>query len=283
MPYTLVPASTRRSIEGVRPIFWQHRTKAYLARTQNWPDFPAHKWNVGGVFDALTDAALLHRHTLSDARKSKAKESWGEALSSVQDVQSAFERYYKGTTSILPWHDAEKKSSGPHDSELASLASSGHLVINSQPSVNGVHSGDVTYGWGPAGGYVYAKGYVEAFVSPQTWQTLQAKLKATPSLTWVAATATGPVYTDLEQGSAVAVAWGVFPGKEIIQPLVVDPFSFAAWRDEAFSLWTVEWASLYEEGSASKALLKDIASTWYLVGIVENDYVSGDVLKVLKP
>ncbi len=27
-----------------------------------------------------------------------------------------------------------------------------------------------------------------------------------------------------------AVTWGVFPGKEIIQPTVVDPISFLSWK-----------------------------------------------------
>lgn len=27
-----------------------------------------------------------------------------------------------------------------------------------------------------------------------------------------------------------AVTWGVFPGKEIIQPTVVDPISFVSWK-----------------------------------------------------
>ena len=30
--------------------------------------------------------------------------------------------------------------------------------------------------------------------------------------------------------SPVAVTWGVFPGKEIIQPTVVDPVSFQIWK-----------------------------------------------------
>ena len=30
--------------------------------------------------------------------------------------------------------------------------------------------------------------------------------------------------------SPIAVTWGVFPGKEIIQPTVVDPVSFQIWK-----------------------------------------------------
>merc|ERR1712118_489906 len=40
--------------------------------------------------------------------------------------------------------------------------------------------------------------------------------------------------------SVNAVTWGIFPGKEVVQPTVVDTQSFMAWKDEAFELWH-EW------------------------------------------
>lgn len=42
---------------------------------------------------------------------------------------------------------------------------------------------------------------------------------------------------DVNTGSANAVTWGVFPGREIVQPTVVDPASFRTWKEEAFELW----------------------------------------------
>jgi hypothetical protein len=51
-------------------------------------------------------------------------------------------------------------------------------------------------------------------------------------------------------------------GSEVVAPTVSDASSFSVWREEAFELWTAEWGSCYEEGSASRALLKDIANTW---------------------
>ena len=38
-----------------------------------------------------------------------------------------------------------------------------------------------------------------------------------------------------------AVTWGVFPGKEILQPTVVDSNTFLVWKDEAFALWKSQW------------------------------------------
>lgn len=55
-----------------------------------------------------------------------------------------------------------------------------------------------------------------------------------------------------------AVTWGVFPGKEIIQPTVVDPKSFMVWKDEAFEIWTRGWAQLYPEDDPSRKLLEEV-------------------------
>lgn len=37
-------------------------------------------------------------------------------------------------------------------------------------------------------------------------------------------------YTNCDESQPIAVTWGVFPGKEIIQPTVVDPVSFKSWK-----------------------------------------------------
>lgn len=55
-----------------------------------------------------------------------------------------------------------------------------------------------------------------------------------------------------------AVTWGVFPAKEVIQPTVVDPQSFMVWKDEAFDIWTSEWATIYPDGSPSKKVLQEV-------------------------
>ena len=49
----------------------------------------------------------------------------------------------------------------------------------------------------------------------------------------------------------IAVMWGVFPGREVLQPTVVDPHAFNIWKQEAFDLWLREWARLYPADSAS--------------------------------
>jgi len=75
------------------------------------------------------------------------------------------------------------------------------------------------------------------------------------------------------------VTWGVFPGQEILQPTIVDARSFLIWKDEAFGLWINDWASIYNEKSDSYNLLHQIHDSYYLVNIVDNNFINGDMIK----
>jgi hypothetical protein len=76
--------------------------------------------------------------------------------------------------------------------------------------------------------------------------------------------------------ATVALTWGVFPHKEVKQPTVFDMQAFVAWSKEAFQLWIDAWATLYDEESESCNLMYDIHDTYYLVAIVDNDFVGSD-------
>ena len=84
------------------------------------------------------------------------------------------------------------------------------------------------------------------------------------------------------------MTWGVFPGREIIQPTVVDTGSFRVWSEEAFELWG-QWEKIYkalephEEGyepekanaqSQARKIISSVRDSYYLVNIVDNDYTS---------
>lgn len=73
-----------------------------------------------------------------------------------------------------------------------------------------------------------------------------------------------------------AVTWGVFKGKEIIQPTVVDHQAFEIWKDEAFKSWVDTWAVIYSQ-EESKNFLQKCFEDMYLVNIVDNDYIGGDL------
>nr|XP_028597377.1 methylenetetrahydrofolate reductase-like isoform X1 [Podarcis muralis] len=82
----------------------------------------------------------------------------------------------------------------------------------------------------------------------------------------------GENITNAHEMQPNAVTWGIFPGREIIQPTVVDPVSFMYWKDEAFALWIEQWAKLYEEESPSRMILQYMHDNYYLVNLVDNDF-----------
>lgn len=49
------------------------------------------------------------------------------------------------------------------------------------------------------------------------------------------------------------------------------------WKDEAFSLWQHTWAAIYDEESPSADLIDHIYNTYYLVNVVDNDFMKGDI------
>jgi len=78
-----------------------------------------------------------------------------------------------------------------------------------------------------------------------------------------------------------AVTWGVFPGQEVQQPTVVDLASFVAWKDEAFGLWSDWYDALAADATESKAVIKKCQSEWYLVNLVDNNYLSTDLFHTM--
>jgi methylenetetrahydrofolate reductase (NADPH) len=128
---------------------------------------------------------------------------------------------------------------------------------------------------GPKNGFIYQKSYLEFFVSPALLGPLLTKLNADPYITYYAVNSTGDLKTNNEHNIATAVTWGVFPGQEIVQPTIVEQESFMAWKDEAFSLWGM-WGEIYEAGSAARRVIGEVREEWYLVNVVDNDYLGGN-------
>ena len=99
------------------------------------------------------------------------------------------------------------------------------------------------------------------------------------SISYQAINSSGDLISNLPENCVNAVTWGVFPGKEVMQPTIVDTRSFLIWKDEAFSLWIDDWGSIYDPESESYKLLKEVYDTYYLVNIVDNNFVNDNMLK----
>lgn len=263
-----------RRDEDVRPIFWRNRNKSYVLRTQDWDEFPNGRWgdSRSPAFGEL-DAYGIGLTGSNEANRAK----WGEPAS-VKDLANIFVRYINNELESLPWSEAPLTTEADAiKDKLCALNQKGFLTINSQPGVDGVKSSHPIHGWGPSNGYVYQKGYVELLMSPTVVSEVIERIEKNPNLTYYAVTKDGELQSNAPSDGPNAVTWGVFPGKEIVQPTIVESISFLAWRDEAFRLG-VDWAHCFETASRSRALLDKIMDEWYLVNIVNNDFHDNDTL-----
>nr|OQO19365.1 hypothetical protein B0A51_14310 [Rachicladosporium sp. CCFEE 5018]OQO21063.1 hypothetical protein B0A51_11470 [Rachicladosporium sp. CCFEE 5018] len=258
-----------RRDENVRPIFWRNRNRSYVARTQDWDEFPNGRWgdSRSPAFGELDTYGVGLKGTNEENRK-----LWGSPESN-RDIADLFVGYMKGSVKSLPWSEAPiNTEANVLQSDLIDLNGRGLLTINSQPAVDGAKSNHQDYGWGPKNGYVYQKAYLEVLVHPNLIDTVISRMERDEDITYYAVNSSGSLRTNVPVDCGPnAVTWGVFPGKEIVQPTIVETVSFLAWRDEFYHLGS-EWAKCYAEGSASKTLIKDVVDNWYLVNIVHNDF-----------
>jgi methylenetetrahydrofolate reductase (NADPH) len=182
-------------------------------------------------------------------QKDTAHQVWGHP-ETVEEVGQLFANFCRGKVASLPWsEDAAAPETSVISEHLARLNVLHFLTINSQPAVNGAPSNDSVHGWGPSNGYVYQKvcrliglralrhaltssiqAYLEFFVSPSGLTSLLAQIERDPNITYYAINKRGDLRTNTHSEGPNAVTWGVFPGKEIVQPTIVEAISFMAWK-----------------------------------------------------
>ena len=143
--------------EGVRPVFWRHRHRAYIHSTRHCSSFPATSWD-----SSLLPALSSHRDEdtfflASQSTPSDLLKMWGTHPAREEDVRAVFSSYYGGEgVTRLPWLDTENdEESEEVRRRLVQLSREGLLTINYLPSANGLDSQDCRQGWGEAQGYVF--------------------------------------------------------------------------------------------------------------------------------
>ncbi|ETO18737.1 methylenetetrahydrofolate reductase [Reticulomyxa filosa] len=280
----------RACTETVRPIFWSNRDSSYIRRTQHWDDFPNGRW---GDNRSPAFGEFPHHHLLYQQQKMTKKERlemWGKQLDTIEDISKVFVKYLSQKISKLPWcmESVDRETTIYMLEPLLILNQFNLLTINSQPQINGATSDDINVGWGQKHGYVYQKAYLEFFCSKEQLNELVGIMKSKyPTLAFMAVNNKGDFssYCRSANGNnnnssginnhTNAVTWGVFPSSEIMQPTIVDSVSFrqnTIQHSAIFLLWlmnSIAWLRLIE----------NICETWYLVNIVENDYVNGDIFR----
>ncbi|KAG0261132.1 hypothetical protein DFQ27_003137 [Actinomortierella ambigua] len=337
--------------QALKPLIWKPAPDDITGRSETWDDFPNGRWG-----DARSPAfGDLDGYGISlKVEPRRALELWGRP-NKADNITKLFVDFIEGRLPALPWsEEAPLPETDAIRERLVTCNKRGYWTVGSQPAVDGKSSADPLVGWGPKGGYVYQKAFVELFVGPDEVAGLVQKLRKTsPWITFFAASRDGAVVTnasgdveteqrkiaelkkvcgrkdlakdskknkDKEDASAKAalpstgsspasseasgtstpapdcdeplaftkkntpesliegpnaVTWGVFPGKEIVQPTVIEQVSFQSWRDEAFEIWR-EWEHLYPKGSDSQKLLHQIGHDYWLFNIVHNDFRDPD-------
>ncbi|RSL53061.1 hypothetical protein CEP54_010593 [Fusarium duplospermum] len=258
-----------------------------LGREATWDDFPNGRFGDArspayGEIDGY--GVSLHMSI------TQAVKFWGHPKTR-QDINDLFVKHIQGELSAIPWSEeellAESSTIQPH---LLRLNQKGWWTVASQPAVNGLRSSDGTFGWGPPNGFVFQKSFVEFFIPSSEWSVLKEKLNSSElcdSVCFYAGNAKGDFVSSDKGGhvdgssgagpSTNAVTWGVFPGKEIITPTIIEEVSFRAWCEEAFGIWG-EWAKVYGRGSDSEKLLSGIKDEYWLVNLIHHDFVEKDAL-----
>ena len=273
-----------------------------LGREATWDDFPNGRWGPSnspafGEIDGYGPS--LH------VSPAQARKLWGHPTT-TSDITNVFKRHVLGDVPCVPWSDdtdqggdgALREETYTIRNELLSLIEEkGWWTIASQPAVSGVRSSDPTFGWGPPDeGFVFQKAFVELFVPRSQWiQELRPRLQAfgrdeiaylvtdhegnfesSSSTTTPPAPSTTTPSTSSEPPSAVnAVTWGVFRGREIITPTIIEEVSFRAWGEEAFGIWE-EWRRVFPRGSPQEQFLKSCKEGYVLVNCVGQRFEEGE-------
>merc|ERR1712149_39380 len=111
----------------------------------------------------------------------------GACPKTAADVNGVFAGFIKNDVKKLPWcSEAPAKETNFIAKQLIKLNDLGMLTVNSQPRVNASLSTDPYVGWGPAGGFVYQKAYLEFFCTKDLLDKIIAGMGKTSTCSYMA-------------------------------------------------------------------------------------------------
>jgi len=248
--------------------------KTHNSREATWDDYPN-----GRFGDARSPAfapPLTYSPTSLSASPADARALWGEPTSTT-DITNLFTSHLSGDRPTqLPW--SESSTLSPETALivpqlLALTREKSYWTIASQPAVDGLPSAHHIHGWGPAGGFIFQKAFVEFFLPLAHFHRLKPYLTSTsiaPEISWYMGTASGTFESSEPREAVHAVTWGSFPGKEIVTATMVEEVSFRAWVEEAFGIWG-EWARCVRRVE-SRRFLRQVREGWCLVNVIAHGY-----------
>ncbi|KAJ9095961.1 hypothetical protein QFC21_005323 [Naganishia friedmannii] len=215
----------------------------------------------------------------------QALKDWGAPVD-AESLSALFTSYLRSAaqTPTTPFCDLpispESRKILPYLIHMNSPASQ-MWTVGSQPAVDGARSDDPVHGFGPKGGYVFQKSFVEFFVKGRKEaEALAERIEKGGQggvIKYYAGNKHGDLLSNLEEEDVNSVTWAVFPGQEIVTSTQIQEESFLAWKEEAFEIWT-EWSRLYPHRSASRKLLQQVADNAWLVSVIHHDYKDSEGL-----
>ena len=121
--------SPMRQGEEVRPIFWANKPMSYIAKTQQWDEFPNGRWgdvaspafSQGFDDDDEKDVSGF----MSYSKKFKAvniqekRKAWGHTCTSLKDISNVFCNYINGKIKKFPFAEGGLAEANRLSAELA--------------------------------------------------------------------------------------------------------------------------------------------------------------------
>ena len=103
---------------------------------------------------------------------------WGRPAT-LDQLTAVFLRHLHSEISDTPFSDAPlSKESQVILPQLEKLTKRGWWTVGSQPAADGAKSTDPVFGWGPPGGYVYQKAFVEFFAPEADVERIISKVES---------------------------------------------------------------------------------------------------------
>ena len=271
--------NSHRSSSPARPI---------VSREATWDDYPNGRF--GDARSPAFNPPLTYSPTSLTVSPAQALSLWNTPTT-PEEIKHLFTSHLAGQNpKQLPW--SESASLSPETalitSELTQLTQrKGYWTIASQPAVDGLPSTHPIHGWGPSGGFVFQKAFVEFFVPASAFNTTLRphldRLRKDGEISYYAGNAAGDFQSSESSDAVHAVTWGIFAGKEIATATMVEEVSFRAWMEEAFGIWG-DWARCVgeaarrgreEKARESREFLRRMGRDVWLVNIIGHGYRDG--------
>lgn len=258
-----------------------------LTREATWDDYPNGRF--GDARSPAFNPPLTYSPTSLTVSPSQAISLWGTPRTPAEITHLFISHLSSLPPKQLPWSESATLSPETaliKDELMRLTREKGYWTIASQPSVDGAPSSHPTHGWGPPGGFVFQKSFVEFFLPASAWAGLKPRLNALHNegeVSYYAVNTAGGFESSEPADAVHAVTWGSFKGKEIATATMVEEVSFRAWGEEAFGIWG-EWERCVgemsgrvggvgrEEGRACREFLGRMRRECWLVNVIGHGY-----------